>query len=110
MDSDERRTWHVPEPLETRWDALTDLHDGTGTRWVKDPTRGYWADCCDRHRPAEIIDARRAETANREAAERALAAQRQRPYHPPEEPEPVAEPEIPPEAPRRFGFLLRRRP
>ena len=37
-----------------------------------------------------------------------------KPYVPPvddePEPGPVAEPEAPPEPPRRFGFLLRRRP
>ncbi len=52
MDSDERARWHVPEPLY-QGDALTDLHDGKGTSWIKDPVRGYWPDCCDKHRPAE---------------------------------------------------------
>lgn len=48
----------VPKPLSYK-DALTDLHNGKGTKWVKDPNgRGYWPDCCDRHRPKEIIEAR----------------------------------------------------
>jgi hypothetical protein len=47
-DRDDR--WGEPEPLYTG-DALGDLHGGKGTRWVKDPVRGYWPDCCDSHRP-----------------------------------------------------------
>ena len=118
MGSDEPwpgAAWGAPKPLETRWDTLTTLHpDEPGKdRWVKDAGgRGWYADCCDRHRPAEIIEARKAETERREAAERALAAQRQRPYHP-AEPEPevdVRDADIKPEPPGRFDFLRRRRP
>ena len=46
----ERERWGEPEPLYTG-DALANLHPEGGTRWVKDPERGYWADCCDLHRP-----------------------------------------------------------
>ena len=46
----DRQRWGDPEPLYTG-DALTNLHPEGGTRWVKDPTRGYWPDCCDLHRP-----------------------------------------------------------
>jgi hypothetical protein len=50
MDDDARR-WGAPEPLWTG-DALVNLHpDGGTTRWVLDPARGYWPDCCDAHRP-----------------------------------------------------------
>ena len=52
MDADERSNWNLPEPLY-KGDALVDLHGGAGTSWVKDPLRGYWPDCCDKHRPAE---------------------------------------------------------
>lgn len=52
MDSDERARWNVPEPLYTG-DKMVDLHDGDGTSWVRDPLRGYWPDCCDKHRPPE---------------------------------------------------------
>lgn len=52
MDADERARWNVPEPLY-QGDKLVDLHDGDGTSWVRDPLRGYWPDCCDKHRPPE---------------------------------------------------------
>ena len=108
MDSDERARWGVPEPFWTG-DADVDLHNGKGTKWVHQPDGQKYPDCpC--HLPREIAESRRAETAKREAAEHALAAQRRRPYHPAIEPEPEAEPEAPPEPPRRFGFLLRKRP
>ena len=109
----EGQAWGAPKPLWTG-EALTTLHPETPgrDRWVRDPVGGWYPDCCDAHRPAEIADARRAETAKRDAAERQLAALRQRPYHPPVEPEPVTDTTVvvTPEPPRRFGFLLRRRP
>ena len=106
MDSDERARWGVPEPFWTG-DADVDLHDGRGTRWVHQPDGQVYPDCLC-HLPKVIAESRRAETARREAAERSLAAQRHRPYHPPVEPERPAEPT--PEPPRRFDFLRRRRP
>jgi hypothetical protein len=112
MDSDERARWGVPEPVWTG-DADVDLHDGRGTRWVHQPDGQKYPDCAC-HLPREIAESRRAETAKREAAERALAAQRHRPYVPPIEPEPEVQindgSSVPPEAPRRFDFLRRRRP
>ena len=119
MDRDERwegQAWGAPMPLWTG-EALTTLHPDTpgADRWVKDPARGWFPDCCDEHRPAEIIEARKAEEAKREAAERALARMHGKVYVPPvdDEPEPGAntsELTPPPEPSRRFGFLLRRRP
>jgi hypothetical protein len=112
MDSDERARWGVPEPIWTG-DADVDLHAGRGTRWVHTPDGQKYPDCAC-HLPREIAESRRAETAKREAAERALAAQRHRTYHPPVETEPdvttstvVVTPEPPP---GRFDFLRRRRP
>ena len=117
MDRDDAERWDgerwgASKPLWTG-EALTTLHPATpGTdRWVRDPVGGWYPDCCDAHRPKEITEARKAEAAKREAAERALAAMRQRPYHPPEDDEPEPEPAIElTTPPRRFGFLLRRRP
>ena len=112
MDSDERARWGVPEPVWTG-DADVDLHDGRGTRWVHQPDGQVYPDCAC-HLPREIAESSRAETAKRETAERALAAQRHRTYHPPVETEPEVQIDdgssVPPEPPRRFGFLLRRRP
>jgi hypothetical protein len=116
MDSDERARWGVPEPFYTG-DADVDLHNGKGTKWVHQPDGQKYPDCpC--HLPREIAESRRAETAKREAAERQLAAMHHRPYVPPVDDEPperragatCPEPVAPPEPPRRFGFLLRRRP
>ena len=120
MDRDDAERWDgerwgASKPLWTG-EALTTLHPDTpgADRWVRDPARGWFPDCCDAHRPKEITEARKAEEAKREAAERALARMHHKPYVPPvddePEPRPVAEPEAPPEPPRRFGFLLRRRP
>jgi hypothetical protein len=111
MDSDERARWGVPEPVWTG-DADVDLHGGAGTRWVHQPDGQKYPDCAC-HLPREIAESRRAETAKREAAERALAAQRHRTYHPPVEPEPAEEVPVQqqPEPPvGRFDFLRRRRP
>jgi len=118
MDRDERERWNLPEPLYTgSAEVFEDLHPGSPglQRWVRDPARGWFPDCCDAHRPKEITEARKAEEAKREAAERALARMHHRPYVPPvdDEPEPGAntsELTPPPEPSRRFGFLLRRRP
>ena len=107
----EGERWGASRPLWTG-DALTTLHPETSgmDRWVKGPTRGWFPDCCPAHRPRETTETPEAEQAKREAAERALAAMLQRPHHRVVEPEPVAELEAPPEPPRRFGFLLRKRP
>jgi len=43
--------WNQP-PAVWMGDALTDLHDGKGTSWVK-TDRGYYPDC-DCHRPEGI--------------------------------------------------------
>ena len=61
---------------------------------------------CWCQRPEAIAEQKR-----RDEAERALAAQRQRPYHPAVEPEPETVRDtdaIPPAPPSRFAFLRRR--
>ena len=52
----EGQRWGAPKPLWTG-EALTTLHPETPgmDRWVRDPFGGWYPDCCDAHRPKEIV-------------------------------------------------------
>ena len=81
MDADERRRWNIPEPLYNGTaEPFEDLHPPHGTRWVKDGNgRGYWPDCCDRHRPPEKRTAAEPPTSRHAAKSHADAAPLQEP-------------------------------